>query len=470
MLRDIIFRHPFTVDMKNCGGDQVALQMDFGLVQEQRLKLVMTPELRQAIQILQFSATDLHQYIQEQMTENPMLELLEPNRGLSFSLQRKSKHKSPSFSSAADDWMNHIAGPAPSLIEVLEEQLLDYSMPERMRKICKDLIYSLDERGYLDIDFPEYCKRLQIGVQMLNRCLEIIQSMEPAGVGARSLAECIVLQLRRLDPPDSLAIEMTLHHLQDIAEGKWKKISQSLQVDIEEAKGSLEVIRKCNPHPGSQYSVEHPHYIFPDVMVESSNGEFVVSINEDTYPELSVSSYYQDLLRYKERLKEDEILYTKNMMQSALWLIKGIKQRKDTIIKVSEVIVSKQEEFFRSGVDYIKPLNLKQVAEKLQLHESTISRATQNKYMETPHGLFPFRFFFPSGLPTYFGEDLSTRSVKSKIQRIIQDEDQKRPLSDQKISNLLRQEGIRISRRTVAKYREEMGIAASIIRKRNYFL
>ncbi|TCS95718.1 RNA polymerase RpoN-/SigL-like sigma 54 subunit [Hazenella coriacea] len=443
--------------------------MDFGLVQEQRLKLVMTPELRQAIQILQFSATDLHQYIQEQMTENPMLELTEPNRELSFSVQRR--HKSSSRSSSTDsDWIGQVSASSPSLAEVLEEQLFDYSLPERMRKICQYLIYSLDERGYLDIDSAEFCKRFQIGVPLLCRCIHVIQAMEPAGVGARSLAECIVLQLQRQDPIHSLAIQMASDHLQDIAEGRWGKIAQALQVDVEEARAVLEVIRKCNPYPGTQYSVERPHYIFPDVIVESRNGEFVVSINESTYPDLTVSSYYQDLIRYKDRLKEEEMQYAKNMMQSALWLVKGIKQRKDTMVRVSEVIVSKQNEFFCSGIDYVKPLNLKQVAEQLQLHESTISRATQNKYMETPHGLFPFRFFFPSGLPTSFGEELSTQSVKSKIQQIIQGEDHKRPLSDQKISNLLRQEGIQISRRTVAKYREEMGIAASIIRKRTYFL
>jgi RNA polymerase sigma-54 factor len=228
----------------------------------------------------------------------------------------------------------------------------------------------------------------------------------------------------------------------------------------------VDEIKNCNPRPGGSYSSAPPRYVQPDIYVEKVDGEYVILLNESNTPRLKISAHYHRLLSRQENYAQEANAYLKNMMQSALWLVKGIEQRRDTIYRVAEAIVSNQQAFFEKGLDYLKPLTLKQIAEEIGMHESTISRVTQHKYMQTPRGLFPFRFFFPSGLATETGGELSAKTVKHKIQQMIADEDKSNPLSDQKISDLLKMEGIRISRRTVAKYREELKIASSAVRKR----
>lgn len=463
----------------------MALQMGFGLVQEQRMKLVMTPELRQAIEILQYSATDLIQYIQEQMTENPVLETNEltaftekfgeaddlAQLGQWFHyLNQGGFPRYPRYSrssaSKEEGIVERLSVGSESLAEALEAQLCYYHLDKMTKKVCLYLIHNLDERGYLDLEPESICKRLLIDQDQLSRSLEVLHSLDPAGVGARSLGECLEIQLLRKEKPNQLAIEIARNYLPDVADGKLRKIAHELQVEVMDVQRAVDEIKTCNPRPGSSYSTTPSKYVYPDVVVEKVDDEYVISMNESDMPRLTISPHYQQLMAQKDLLSEEESAYLKNWMQSALWLVKGIEQRRDTIYRVAETIVKKQQAFFKQGMDYLKPLTLKQVAEEVGLHESTISRATQHKYMQTPRGMFPFRFFFPSGLTTETGEDLSTKTVKNKIQQIIADEDKENPLSDQKISDILKAEGIRISRRTVAKYREEMRIGSSTARKR----
>jgi RNA polymerase sigma-54 factor len=328
------------------------------------------------------------------------------------------------------------------------------------------LIHNIDERGYLDLDAVHVCKRFRISEELFEECLGVIQAMDPAGVGARSLAECLEIQLKRKDSPNPLAIEIIRHHLEDVAEGRWRKMAQALGAEISEVQAAVDEIKACNPRPGGGYGSAPTRYVYPDVFVEKVNDEYVILLNENDLPHLTVNAHYQRLIRQREQMGEDVAQYLKHWVQSALWLIKGIEQRRDTVYRVAEAIVAKQRDFFDKGVDYLKPLTLRQIAEEVGLHESTVSRATQHKYMQTPRGLFPFRFFFPSGLATVSGDDLSQKTVKKKIERLISEEDKRNPLSDQKIADMLGEEGIRISRRTVAKYRDELGIAPSGKRKR----
>ncbi|SEN31241.1 RNA polymerase factor sigma-54 [Lihuaxuella thermophila] len=459
----------------------MALQMGFNLVQEQRLKMVMTPELRQAIQILQYSAADLLHYIEEQMTENPVLELEEHltrpkgeegtpsqelERWVNYISKKPSHYSSGRYSEDKENTLERVAAAPESLTDMLEEQLLDHSLDPVAKKVCLYLIGNLDEKGYLDFEAVEVCKRFQISEEKLERCLSVLHSMDPAGIGARSLSECIEIQLLRKEKPNRLAIEIAKRFLPEVADGKLRKIAHTLGVDVLEVQAAIDEIKKCNPRPGAGFADSSSRYVYPDVVVEKVDGEYVIIMNDSDFPRLTINSRYQQLLAQKELYGDETFSYLKNWIQSAVWLVKGIEQRRDTIYRVAEAIVAKQQEFFEKGVDYLKPLTLKQVAEEVGLHESTISRATQHKYIQTPRGLFPFKFFFPSGLATETGADLSQKTVKNKIQQLIAEEEKENPLSDQKISDQLRMEGIRISRRTVAKYREEMGIPSSAARKR----
>lgn len=454
---------------------RMALQMGFGLIQEQRMKMVMTPELRQAIQILQYSATDLQKYIEEQMEENPVLSLSEPDKEQA-QLERWAEYirdlpRERNWTGTGNhdtDYQSFelYTTEGGTLADELESQLYEYDLSPLKRKVCLYLIHNLDERGYLDLDSSEVCKRLRIPEEIFADSLATIQSMEPAGIGARSLGECVELQLRKSEPVNGTAIRIARDHLHDVADAKWRKIAGALQVEVSEVLEATEEIKMCNPRPGLQFNNVPPNYVYPDVHVEKIDGEYMVLLNERDTPALTVNRYYQQLLKQKDQLGEEVTHYLKNWIQSALWLVKGIEQRRDTIYRVAQAIVSRQSDFFERGTDYLKPLTLKQIAEEVNLHESTVSRATQHKYMQTPNGLFSFRFFFPSGLQTEMGIDLAQGTVQKKIQQMINKENKKNPLSDQKIADHLKEEGIRISRRTVAKYRDELGIASSTKRKR----
>ncbi len=457
----------------------MALQMGFNLVQEQRLKMVMTPELRQAIQILQYSAADLLQYIEEQTMENPVLEKEDPvpkgeednpsqelERWISYISKGPSYSGPKRYSEEKESTIERVAQDSESLTDILEEQLLDYPLDPDAKRVCLYLIGNLDEKGYLDVEAGEVCKRFRISEEKLERCLTVLHSMDPAGIGARSLSECIEIQLLRKENPNPLAVEIARRFLPEVAEGRLRKIAHALGTGVLEVQAAVDEIKKCNPRPGAGFTDPSPRYVRPDVVVEKVDGKYVIILNDSDFPRLTINSRYQQLLAQKDLYGEEAASYLKNWMQSALWLVKGIEQRRDTIYRVAETIVAKQHDFFEKGSDYLKPLTLREVAEEVGLHESTVSRATQHKYIQTPRGLFPFKFFFPSGLATETGDDLSQKTVKNKIRHLIAEEKKENPLSDQKISDRLRMEGIRISRRTVAKYREEMGIPSSNARKR----
>ncbi|QKG83225.1 RNA polymerase factor sigma-54 [Kroppenstedtia pulmonis] len=460
----------------------MALSMGYGLYQEQRMKLVMTPELRQAINVLQYSAQDLVQYIQEQVTENPVLEVNEDmghHGEVSEEMDQWAdwtaylRNGQGAFSTPLAHYdpdgqhpVDHVADIQETLSNALESQLRYLHLPPETMQICRYLIGSLNEDGYLEHDLQIICKRFNAGVEEVEACLEIIQTLDPAGVGARNLEECLRIQLLRKETLDETALAIVTHCLTDLGEGRYRKVARQLGFDVTEVQRATDQIRKLNPKPGSAFGSGPPRYVRPDVMVQKVGDEYEVTVNESHMPRLFISPHYERMLRLEDDKSRQAATYLKNRLQSALWLLRSIEQRHSTLTRVTKAIVEEQKSFFDKGITHLKPLTLRQIAETLDLHESTVSRATQHKYIQTPRGLYPYRFFFPSGVSTRYGDHTSASSVKDQITRLITEEHKRKPLSDQKIADILKEKGVRISRRTVAKYREELGIGSSTQRRR----
>ncbi|OYD08168.1 RNA polymerase factor sigma-54 [Paludifilum halophilum] len=463
----------------------MALSMGYGLLQEQRMKLVMTPELRQAINVLQYSAQDLVQYIQEQAMENPVLEMeesipespenLQPSsmegeqlrEWASFIGKGEGRNRSVADRSGEEEHpVERLADSRESLTDVLEAQLLYLQLDDTTRDICRYIIGNLNEDGYLEVETDQICKRFNTDEESLRPCFEVIYSLDPAGVGARDLAECLKIQLLREDPPDEVALAVVERGLKDLAEGRYKKVGRMLGCSTGRVQQAADRIKRLNPKPGLIYGSGGARYVWPDVTVHAVGDDYEVVVNEGYMPRLGISSHYERLLIREDEGAQQAASYIKSRLQSAVWLLKSIEQRRQTMYRVTQAIIEEQRPFFDHGITHLKPLTLRQVAESLDLHESTVSRATRDKYMQTPRGLFPYRFFFPSGISTRSGENTSARSVKDKIAEMIAEEDKGKPLSDQKIADRLKERGMRISRRTVAKYREELGIRSSQVRRR----
>ncbi|SDW46535.1 RNA polymerase, sigma 54 subunit, RpoN/SigL [Marininema mesophilum] len=459
----------------------MALSMGYSLAQEQRMKLVMTPELRQAIHVLQLSAIDLNQYIQEQALENPVLEVEEVTIDEPFQVNEErladwtaylgsgEREYRAGFSVGAgdDSPFEKMVASEDSLVDNLEIQLRCLSLNKMEFQICQFIIGCIDEDGYLDIDPSILCKRFTISEQELEDILTIIHGLDPAGIGARSLSECLAIQLRREIESDHRALGVVTEAFLPFAEGRWREVARRLDCSLAEVQNAADRIRRLNPRPGTHFNREEAsRYIHPDVFVAKRDGEWEITVNEIDMPRLSISSYYTKVLHIKDGQEKQVASYIKDRLQSAMGILKSIEQRRHTMYRVTEKILAEQQDFFVHGVAYLKPLTLSRLADLLDVHESTVSRATQHKYMQTPQGMFPFRYFFPSGVMTDQGEYTSAQSVKDKIGQMITKEQKKKPLSDQRIADLLETEGINISRRTVTKYREEMGIGTSRKRRR----
>ncbi|QQE74029.1 RNA polymerase factor sigma-54 [Brevibacillus composti] len=457
------------------------MNMGLGLYQEQTLKLVMTPELRQAITILQFSAVDLVSYLQEQANENPVFELQE---AAMEAAPAKMEKQQPEI-----DWKEVIGNRATgeyssgknestynpldfvhqgnmTLYEHLESQLgYIKSFTPAQRRIAQFLIGNLDEKGYLEITLEEAAERMGVELNEAEDVLVVIQHFDPAGVAARSLEECLLLQLRHLALDDEAIVQVVTHHLQDLADCRFQRIADKVGCTVQEVQAMADLLRTLNPRPGAAFSHVDTRYVIPDVTVEKVGEEYLVLVNDVATPRLKINSFYEKMLN-QQKSQDEAKQFIHEKLNAAMWLAKSLEQRRLTLMRVTQAIVDMQRDFFDRGVHYLKPMTQKEIAEQVGLHESTISRATSNKYVQTPRGLFELKYFFTSALSTAGGEATSSESVKRRIKLLIDQEDRKQPLSDQKLSEMLLEEGIEISRRTVAKYREEMMIPSSAKRKR----
>lgn len=459
------------------------MNMGFGLYQEQTLKLVMTPELRQAITILQYSTVDLISYLQEQANENPVIELQEISATIDLG-EAKTERPGPEIdwkelvgNRATGDYsvkknestynpLDHVQRPTSTLYEHLETQLgYVKGFTPGQRKIALYLIGNLDEKGYLEVSLEEASRSLGISMEEAEDVLTVIQHFDPVGVCARNLEECLLLQLQHKGLDDDNIVSVVKHHLEDLANNRFQRIADKLSCSIQEVQQMADLVRTLNPRPGAAYNQGETRYVIPDVTVEKVAGEYIVLVNDITAPRLTINSFYEKMLK-EQKSQDDARQFIHDKLNAALWLAKSLEQRRLTLMRVTQAIVEMQRDFFEYGVHYLKPMTQKEIAERVTLHESTISRATSNKYVQTPRGIFELKYFFTSALSTANGEVTSSESVKKQIKAIIEQEDRKRPLSDQIIAEMLAKKGVEISRRTVAKYREEMMIPSSAKRKR----
>ncbi|MDR1159966.1 MAG: RNA polymerase factor sigma-54 [Syntrophomonadaceae bacterium] len=460
------------------------MKMVNSLFVEQQQKLMMTPELRQAIAILQMSTLELNEYIQNELEENPFLEEKDLD-----DLENNTENSDEDEAIRLEEWLevyhdrdidiglkeqkeektyeNYLTK-APSLFEHLEFQMHLVDLTEEEIEIGIYLIGNLDHNGYLCIDLNEVAHNLKVSLTKTEEVLQVIHSFHPHGVGARNLEECLLLQLKHYGKESEIACKIIENHLDDLAKGKLNKIACTLAISVQQTQEICDLIRTLDPKPGYQYSSDQEiRYIVPEVFVENIDGEYVVYANDLNYPRLIVSRLYENILRQPGSFSDETRKYFEEKMGSALWLIRSIEQRKMTLDKVARCIVDVQSEFLDRGIQYLKPLKLQQIAQMANVHESTVSRATTNKYIQTPQGLYELKYFFSSGMDSYHGMDrVSSKSIKHMLEGIIDNEDNMKPFSDEQIAQLFKEKGIRISRRTVAKYRQELGIPSTMSRKR----
>ena len=474
----------------------MGMKLGYDLTIEQTQKLVMTPELIQAIKILQFNIQELDTYVQDQILTNPVLEQ-EPEHEADQPLRGEDEAEEPAPApERSQDWEEYIRGSYEegrdgqwdrqwierqddsadfyeryvdndlTLPEHLLFQLQMAARPEHQTRIARYIIESLDENGYLTVSTEEIAKALRVEHPEVEEALRLVQGMDPAGVGARDLRECLLIQLESLGLMTDAFRVLVTEHLEDLAGNRLSVIARTVGASTEEIQRMVDVIRTLEPKPGRQFtSGEETKYIIPDVIVEKTEDGFSVTVNNSNTPQLRVSSYYRKLLH---QAKDDDQLagYLSERVNSALWLIRSIDQRKQTIYNVTEAIVRRQRDFFERGSKHMKTLTLREIAEDVGIHESTVSRSINGKYLQCSYGIYELRHFFSAGVKAGSGEGVSSSSVKEFIKEIVDSEDQKKPFSDQAIVGQLSEKGFEISRRTVAKYRDEMNIPSSSRRKR----
>jgi len=477
--------------------------------------LALTPQLQQSIRLLQLSTLELHQELEQMLSDNPLLERMDDPLDHSVRLLSdgaiSAARSTPSSSTESEgdtrtdtpddlggagtgedaapagdaDWsFDDVArtSKAPeddnarpqleahetTLREHLLEQLSVTVDNRRDRALVELLIDALDDNGYLEESLGEILSRLpeelEIEMDELLVALKLLQSFDPAGVGARDASECLAIQIRRMEKVPFVTRRMALtlveNHLELFAQREFNKLKKILDCDDEDLREAQAVIKRCNPHPGAAYAGDVSDYVVPDVIVKRAKHGWQVSLNRDVMPKLRVNAMYANIL--KQSKGEGSL---SSQLQEAKWLIKNMRQRFDTILRVAEAIVDRQRNFFSHGEVAMRPLVLREIADTLGLHESTISRVTTQKYMLTPHGMFELKYFFGSHVATEAGGEASSTAIRALIKQLIGAEDPKHPFSDSKITDMLAEQGMVVARRTVAKYREALKIPPVNLRK-----
>ncbi len=461
-------------------------------------QLVITQQIQQAIKLLQLTHLELVTEVQQEMVENPTLEE-QPGTSpdpavLSEMRDARSDDRSQEQEAGADggdkiDWESFLSGytssprtgprvssyedlppieaslvAADSLADHLLWQLQMQSATDDEHAAARTIIHNLDHRGYLTVDLEAVAEQAGVDMDAVEGAQEIILSLDPLGCGAQDLSECLLVQARLMNPEDPFLPQIIQRHLPNIEKRNYNAIARDLGIDLEDAIEYHRMIQKLEPIPGRNFASTDGQYITPDIYVMKIGNEWHIVLNEDGLPKLRVSPYYERMLRGGVASKEDRD-YIKGRMQSAAFLIQSIHRRQRTIYRVMKSILDKQMDFFEHGVSHLKPMVLRDVAEDIGVHESTVSRATTNKYLQCPQGVLELKFFFNAAIPKVGGGDVASEAVKSRIRLLISREDPKNPLSDQALVEMLRGEGLKVARRTVAKYRDEQGILPSSKRK-----
>ncbi|MGG5252042.1 RNA polymerase factor sigma-54 [Neobacillus sp. SM06] len=430
------------------------MDLKTGLWQQQTLKLAMTQELTQAIALLQYSTQELTEFLEAKALENPL-----------FTIERRQRAKRVKTDKQQTDWVEQIADTPFSLEDDLIDQLDVKKYSIEQLALIRMVIRDLDENGYFRGRVQELAEKLHVPQAMVERSIAIIQTLEPAGIGATCLQECLLLQVKRKEPENELAITILENYFFPFAEKKWKMIAKELQVTLKEIQAVSDFIQKLNPKPCAGYTAASPPYLIPDAVIEWDGSDFSVRLWEAALPKIEFNTqYYQKFSAQGDRHVQQ---FLQEKYQDYQWIAKSIEQRKETVKKVVLKIVEKQLDFFRKGPEFLQPMTMKEMANELAVHESTISRAVREKYVQTPNGTFPLKFFFTSTVQTVSDESTSSSQVKNLIARLVDREDKQKPYSDQELVDLLKdRDGILLSRRTVAKYRDQLGIPSSAKRKR----
>ena len=485
-------------------------------------QMVMTPQLQMAIKLLQISRMELVEQVREELNENVFLEDSndtesevardDPERAAEASLlgeteqaiaqptqkeSRETESELPTEGQQANemDWetyaenlatsptapsyradneelpsLEQTATRGPSLVEHLTEQVHMAELPADQTLCAILIIGNLDVDGYFkEPPLEEIAQEIEVDLEIAEKAMKRVQRFDPVGCACRNLQESLLVQAEALGIDDEVLVKMLTEHLSDLEKRNYARIAQKLKVDVEEVYEAARDISRLDPRPGREYTTERPQYITPDVYIHKVGDQYFVQVNDDGLPKLKISNYYLETLKRKDKDKGDKAAkeYVQERLRSARWLIDSIQQRQRTIVRVTESILHFQRDFFEKGISHLKPLILRDVASHIGMHESTISRATSNKYVHTPQGLFELKYFFNAGINREDGgEDIASEAVKRLIKQIVGGEDAKRPFSDQKLVELLRQHHkIDIARRTVAKYREQLGILPSAQRK-----
>ncbi|RXM73209.1 RNA polymerase factor sigma-54 [Clostridium tetani] len=459
----------------------VDLGFELSISQEQ--KLIMTHQMQLSIKILQLSSYELTKLVEKQLQENPLLEInyeeTKKEESLEENLDEVLKYKNI-IKNLQDDNYNYINNQhseeevspfnficsKKSLKEYLLEQIMYLDEKEYIKCICNYIIEGIDERGYLAEDIESISKELKVSINLVIKALNIVQDLEPDGIGARDLIECLRIQCNKRGIKDEKIYNIIDNHLEDIAENKYSNIGKKLDISPKKAQMYGDFIKSLQPKPSSgYYTGEEVRYIVPDAYIKKIGREYVILMNESITPKLTINNLYKNIINNNE--DEAAVEYVKEKLNSASYLIKSIEQRKSTIYRVLEKIIEIQREYFDKDKKHLKPMTLKEIAEELKVHESTVSRAIREKYIHTDKGIIKIRNLFTTAIESKGNEDsLSNIAVKNMIEKFIEEEDKKKPLSDQNIADRLKKKDVNISRRTVAKYREEMGIKSSMGRKR----
>jgi RNA polymerase sigma-54 factor len=490
--------------------------MAFELKQNLKLsqQLIMTPQLQQAIKLLQLSRMELVETINQEMEENPLLEEVSPDEGNDEevhaeieedirpveredvkAIERAEELNVEGDSREEFDWTNYLEDYGPvgvtyggpdaeehswdnvltesqSLTKYLMWQMKLSSFTEDEIRVCTQIVGNLDQNGYLCASVPEICQLENVSEEFVEAVLKKVQEFDPPGIAARNLQECLLIQARMLGVKNKIIEVIIKDYLKDLELKNYVHIAHKLKVPLRDVEIAVLLISRMNPKPGSMYSEDKIQPIIPDVYIVKAGDEYKIILNDDGLPRLRISNFYREIMAgltdHGHGEEESGKKYIKDKVQSATWLIKSIQQRQNTIYKVAESIVKFQRDFFDRGIDFLKPLVLRDIASDIEMHESTISRVVSNKYVHSLQGIFEMKYFFGSSIKRISEGTIASKSVKEEIKQIISGEKPKKPYSDCEIVDLLKVKGINIARRTVAKYREMMGILPSSKRKK-YF-
>lgn len=474
------------------------MHMEHRLAQTQTQRLMLTQKMQQAIQMLQLNAIELEQFVQQELETNPVLEQITPESDI-------PEYEAPAPEPKADDsgqfedgsfdidsYANQMEdyrregtdfsrnGEAASRRDFYEQSITrEESLPARLYqqlkltapdaesfRVAERILGDLDGRGYFTATLEEVATELNISLEEAEAGLRLVQSLEPIGVGARDVVECLLLQIAVEFPNEPQLKDLVANHLVELEHRQIPKIAKAMEITPERVEELTHLLATLNPWPGNDGSAEPPQYVVPEIIVEKDEDEdeYRVYLTDETSPVLRISEDYRHMMKTGNIPKPDK-KFLREKMESAKWLIRNLEQRKRTILRIATAIVEVQRDFFDRGLEFIKPLTLQEIADKVGVHEATVSRTVRGKYMQTPQGLFELKYFFSPGLKRDGAEDQSSKSVQMMIKKIFDEEDKKKPLSDQKVADRLKAEGINVARRTVTKYRELLGVLPTNLRR-----